>query len=72
MDRQMLKDHLAQIERQLAEVALRIEKQKALISRLEAAGHDTAQATFLLQQALGLHALHQTHRDRLKRSLAEV
>ena len=72
MDRQMLKDQLVQAERKLTEVAVRIEKQKALISRLEAGGHDSAHAAFLLQQSLGLQEMHEAHRDRLKRELTKV
>jgi hypothetical protein len=72
MNRQMLKDHLGQADRQLAELAVRIEQQKTHIARLEAGGQDTAHASFLLQQARGLQRLHQTHRDWLKRELAKV
>lgn len=69
MNRQMLQDHLAQAERQLAEVAARIEGQKAFIRSLERRGQDTAHAAFLLQQSLGFKALNETHRDRLQREL---
>ena len=68
----MLNEQLVQAERQLAEVAVRIEKQKVLISRLEEGGLDTAHAAFLLQQSLGLQKLHEAYRDRLKRELAKV
>ncbi len=54
MKRQVLQDHLAQAERELAEVAARIERQKALIRKLERGGQDTAHAAFLLHQSLGL------------------
>ena len=72
MNQQMLKDHLGQADRQLAELAVRIEQQKAHITRLEAGHQDSAHAAFLLQQARGLHGLHQTHRDWLKRELAKA
>jgi hypothetical protein len=72
MNRQMLMAHLAQADRQLAELAVRIEQQKAVIARLDTGGQNTAHAAFLLQQALGLQELHQAHRDRLKRELSKV
>ena len=72
MNRQMLIDHLVQADRQLAELAVRIQQQKAVIARLERSGQNTEHAVFLLQQALGLQELHQAHRDRLKRELSKV
>ena len=71
MNRQTLKNHLAEVERQLAELAVRIEKQRALLRRLEASRRDTAAATFLLEQALGLQKLHESHRERLTRELEQ-
>ena len=65
MDRcNQLQDHLAQAQRELAEVAARIERQKALIRKLERGGQDTAHAVFLLQQSLGLkHSMRRTGPD---------
>ena len=73
MDRcNQLQDHLAQAQRELAEVAARIERQKALIRKLERGGQDTAHAAFLLQQSLGLKALNEAHRARLQRELESL
>ena len=58
MKRQVLQVHLAQAHRELAEVAARIERQKALIWKLERRGQDTIHATFLLHQSLGMRACH--------------
>jgi hypothetical protein len=69
VDRQAIRDELARTERQLAEVEARIEKQKVVLNRLEAAGENTAHASFLLEQSLGLHSLNEAHRERLKREL---
>jgi hypothetical protein len=49
VDRQEIRDELVWTERQLAEVEARIEKQKAVLNRLEAAGENTAPASFLLE-----------------------
>src|SRR5918996_3566822 len=67
----MLLDHLAEAERQLAELAARVERQWALVQGLEAVGQETAHAAFLLQQAIGLKALHEALRDWLKRELTK-
>ena len=72
MKRQVLQDHLAQAESELAEVTARIERQKALIRKLERGGQDTAHAAFLLHQSLGLKALNEAHRARLQRELGSV
>jgi len=42
VDRQAITDDLERTERQLVEVAARIQKQKAVLARLEAAGENTA------------------------------
>ena len=68
-NQQILESHLAEAEHQLAELAARVERQKGLVQRLEAGGQYTAHATFLLQQAIGLKALHEAHRDWVKREL---
>ena len=70
MDWQAIRDELARTERQLAEVAARIQKQKAVLSRLEAMGENTAHAAFLLEQSLGWQRLNEAHKARLKRELA--
>jgi hypothetical protein len=71
VDRQALKDELARTERQLAEVAARIEKHRAMLSRLEKMGENTAHASFLLEQALGWQRVNEAHQERLKRQLAQ-
>ncbi len=70
-NRNMRLDHIAEAERQLAELAARVERQRALVQGLEACGQETAHAAFLLQQAIGLKALHEAHRDWLKRELTK-
>jgi hypothetical protein len=72
VDRQAIRDELARTERQLAEVAARIEKQKLVLNRLEAAGENTAHAAFLLEQWLGCRKLNEAHQARLKRELVLV
>jgi hypothetical protein len=72
VDRQAIRDELARTERQLVEVAARIEKQKAVLSRLEAEGESTAHASFLLEQCLGWQRLNEAHRARLKRELGRA
>jgi hypothetical protein len=72
MDQQAIANELARTERQLVEVAARIEKQKAVLSRLQAMGENTAHASFLLEQSLGWQKLNETHRARLKRELAQA
>jgi hypothetical protein len=69
VDRQAIRDELARTERQLAEVAARIQKQRRVLSRLEAAGENTAHAAFLLEQSLGWQKLNEAHLARLKRGL---
>jgi CelD/BcsL family acetyltransferase involved in cellulose biosynthesis len=72
VNHQAIRDELARIERELVEVAARIEKQKAALSRLEATGENTAHASFLLEQSLGWQRLNEAHRARLKRELAQA
>ncbi len=52
MDGQAIRDELARTERQLAEIAARIDKQRTVLGHLEAEGENTAHASFLLEQSL--------------------
>ena len=70
-NQQILESHLAEAEQRLAELAARVERQRALVQSLEAGGQDTAHVAFLLQQAIGLKALHEAHRDWVKRELTK-
>ena len=72
MERQAITEELARTERQLVEVAARIQKHKAVLSRLETMGENTAHASFLLEQSLGWQKLNEAHRARLKRELARA
>jgi hypothetical protein len=72
VDWQAIRDELARTERQLAELAARIEKHKTVLDRLEATGENTARASFLLEQSLGLQRLNEAYRERLKRELAQA
>jgi hypothetical protein len=49
----------------LEHVSPRIEKQTAVLDRLEAAAENTARASFLLEQALGWQKMNEAHRQRL-------
>jgi hypothetical protein len=69
VDHQAIRDELARTERELVEVAARIEKQKAALSRLQSTGENTAHASFLLEQSLGWQKLNEAHLARLKRGL---
>jgi len=69
VDRQAITDDLERTERQLVEIAARIQKQKVVLARLEAAGENTAHAAFLLEQSFGWQKLNEAHRARLKREL---
>jgi hypothetical protein len=72
MEPQAIRGELARTERQLVEVAARVEKQKAVIRCLEAKAENTAHAAFLLEQSLGWQKLNEAHRERLKHELSQA
>ena len=49
MDRALEEEHLRKAKADIAEARARIERQQALVARLERDGHDTATAKSLLQ-----------------------
>ncbi len=60
-----LNDRLAQVERHIALEWTHVERQGAIVTQLEAGGHDTAGARNLLQQVVGILAVHVADRDRI-------
>ena len=72
MDRATILAHLMQTERHVAQGESTVQKQRALISRLDKDGHDTTEARKLLGQFEELQALHLADRDRLRAKLAST
>jgi Spy/CpxP family protein refolding chaperone len=71
MDREMIVEHLALAEQHVKEGEAIIERQRDLIARLTADGHDTAKANALLAQFIDTLRAQNEDRDRLQRELAE-
>jgi len=69
MERATLLEHLEQAKALVAEDALRIARQKALIRHLNRNGPSGLDAEKYLHFLEGVQALHVTNRDRLKREL---
>jgi len=65
MDKLIVSDHLAQVERHVAMGAKTIERQRVLIRRLEERGIDTTFACDLLLQFEEMQLLHVADRERL-------
>ena len=61
----LLRDHLAMANRHLASGNLVVSRQRQLIAKLEASGHDTRAALALLARFEDLLAQHLAHRDHL-------
>jgi hypothetical protein len=72
MDRETLKDHLAQAEDHLATGERIIAQQKALVAELARDGHDTFGAMRLLIQFEETLTIRITDRNRLRAELAKV
>jgi len=70
MERATLLEHLEQAKALVADDALRIARQKALIRHLNRNGPSGLDAEKYLHFLEGVQALHVTNRDRLKRELA--
>jgi hypothetical protein len=68
----MAHDHLLQANRHIAEAEGRIEKQRAVIERLEANGHDTASANELLNTMLRSLETMRRHRRTIESELTEA
>ena len=72
MDRRMLMDHLALAEQHVEQGKEHIDRQTALIAKLECNGYDSALARKLLGTFQDLQALHTGDRDRLHRELVDA
>ena len=64
--RQLIEQHLAQAEKDVALGLAHIEQQRRILSELKKGNHDTAAAEELLQTFLETQVLHQHDRDRLR------
>src|SRR5262245_52936872 len=65
MDRSIIRQHLLQAERHVAQGALHLARQEALIAKLERGGHDLKAARTILATLRETQALHQQGRERL-------
>jgi hypothetical protein len=72
MDRATIEARLAQAEQHVARGAELVARQRALIRKLLADGHGTAEAYTLLLQFEETQVLHLADRDRLRAALAEI
>jgi hypothetical protein len=72
MDRETIKQYLAQTEKHLAASDKLVEDQKALIALLEQRGYDTAQSKTTLTHLEEMRRLHVEGRDRLLQALREL
>jgi hypothetical protein len=68
-DRAMQIRHLAQAERHVLQGEKHIAGQEQLIAELARHGHNTAQASELLDSFYAIQALHIQHRDRILKEL---
>ena len=71
MGRQMLKEHLSQAERHVAEGMVHVEKQRTLVEDMARDGHDIGEHETLLRQFEETLALHTKIRDQLQTQLAQ-
>lgn len=65
MDQEALQQHLAQIERHIAQGVVHLARQRALIAELDRAGHDTGQARAILDTLMETQVLHEQDREHL-------
>ena len=72
MDRRLLEEHLAMVERHVAEGEVHLLRQRQLVSDLRRDGHDTTQAEGLLAAFEASQAAHCEHRDRLRLELSSI
>jgi hypothetical protein len=70
--RAMIEEHLALAERHVTEGERHVAEQRERVFILAKGGHDTTEASRLLQQFEDLQALHVADRDRLKLELAAL
>ena len=72
MDQALIVKHLAQAVEHIALGERLIARQKEIVATLQAGGHDTATAQWLLVQFEDLQTEHVSHRDWLNAKLAEI
>ena len=71
MDGLMLREHLSQAERHVAEGMVHVEKQRTLVENMARDGHDIGGHEALLRQFEKTLGLHTKIRDQLQRQLAQ-
>ena len=69
MDSGILRRHLDQVEEHVKRGRGHIADQRLRIARLEAAGRDTSASRIFLDALLRMQAIHEAHRDRLRRQV---
>jgi hypothetical protein len=67
MAQDVLQQHLAQAERHMAQGVVHLARQRALITELDRAGHNTEEARAILESLMETQLLHQQDRERLLR-----
>lgn len=72
MDKDLIRQHLEQAERHVASGMAVLERQKAVIAKIEAEGFDPDLARDLLAQLEEVQALHVADRDRLIKELGDA
>jgi hypothetical protein len=72
MDIEIAERHLAQAEEHVALGERNIARQKGIITRLKAGGHDTAEARELLEAFENMQIQHVAHRDRLMKEISDA
>jgi hypothetical protein len=72
MDSKLERGHLRKAESDIAKARDHIEKQIALMERLEADGHDTTTAQALLETMRETLTQMESHRDSILRELADM
>jgi hypothetical protein len=68
---EMHQEHLAQADAAIAEGHEHIAKQRAIMARLQARGHDLSEATALLETFLTTQKSHEEHRATILKELDE-
>jgi hypothetical protein len=70
MDADILRRHLDQVEEHVKLGRRQIAHQRLRVARLEAAGRDASWAKELLETLLRIQAIHEQHRDQLRKQVA--
>ena len=72
MDKALVRDHLEQARRHVADGDKHVARQRQLVAKLDRDGHDSSEARRLLEQFEELLRLHIQDRDRLIKELSEI